>query len=119
MKTTWEPPKLPSEEFLPPVWRYNDVVGPLFAEFRGRFPLFAHTENSLQHSLGIFLSYAYRTALEQMEKLRPEPLTREEWLAAPPARKEENLRWQRNLKYLRQRNAYFVGLITPHREVGR
>ena len=111
--------KLPSENFLPPVERYNATVGPLFAEFRGRFPLCEHNEHGLQHSLGIFLSCVYGIATEQMMRLQPEPLTKEQWLAAPPALKAEHLLWQRNLKYLKQRNAYFLSLIVPHREVGR
>jgi len=114
---TWEPPKLPSEEFLLPVHKYNDAVGPLFAEFKGRFPMHDHNENSLQHSLGIFLTAVYTHAMEQMEKLRPEQLTREQWAVAPTELKAEHIHWQRNLRYLRQRNDYFVGLITPRRHV--
>ena len=103
---------LPSEEHLLPVERYNLAVGPLFAEFRGRFPLDDHSECGLQRSLGIFLSNCYHTALDGMEKLRPPQLSREQWNLASPETKAEHMRWQRNLKYLRQRNGYFVGLIT-------
>lgn len=113
--------KLPSEEFLLPVQRYNDAVGPMFGEFRGRFPLDDHTEHGLSHSLGIFLSYVYHAAMEQMEKLRPEPLTREQWNATPPEIKAEHMHWQRNLRYLKQRNYYFLKMLSPNsdREAGR
>jgi hypothetical protein len=105
--------KLPSEEFMLPVERYNLAVGPMFGEFRGRFPLNEHSECGLKRSLGIFLENCFRTALEQMEKLRPTPqLSREQWNLASPETKAEHLHWQRNLKYLRQRNGYFVSLIT-------
>jgi hypothetical protein len=106
--------KLASEEFLSPVQRYNDAVGPMFAEFRGRFPLDEHTEHRLSHSLGIFLSCVYILAMERMEKLRPEPLPREQWMVAPPEVKAEHIHWQRNLKYLKQRNYYFLKLLSPH-----
>jgi hypothetical protein len=112
-----EPLKLPSEEFLLPVHKYNDAVGPLFAEFKGRFPMLDHSENSLQHSLGIFLTAVYTRAMEQMKELQPVPLTREEWMAAPTELKAQHIHWQRNLKYLKQRNDYFVNLITPRRHV--
>jgi len=111
--------KLPSEEFLIPVERFNHAVGPLFAEFKGRFPLCDHNERSLQHSLGIFLNCVYRTAMEDMEKLRPTQLTREQWNHASPETKAEHMHWQRNLQYLRQRLSYFQSLLMPHREVGR
>jgi hypothetical protein len=103
---------LPSEEFLLPVTRYNQAVGPMFAEFRGRFPLSKHSECGLQRSLGIFLDSCFRTALKQMERLRPAQLSREEWNLALPETKAGHMLWQRNLRYLRQRNAYFVSLIT-------
>jgi hypothetical protein len=103
---------LPSEEHLLPVERFNLAVGPLFAEFRHRFPLDEHSECGLKRSLGIFLSNCFRTASEQMERLRPEQLTREQWNLASPETKAEHMLWQRNFKYLRQRNGYFVGLIT-------
>jgi|SRR5271154_4634069 len=112
---TWEPPNLPSEEFLLPVHRYNNAVGPMFAEFRGRFPLRDHNEHGLQHSLGIFLTCVYGIAMEQMEKLRPVQLTREEWMVASDSLKAEHIHWQRNLRYLKQRNTYFLSLIIPHR----
>jgi hypothetical protein len=113
----WEPPKLPAEEFMLPVQKFNDAVGPLFAEFKGRFPLVKHTEHGLQHSLGIFLTAVYNSAIEQMQKLQPERLTREQWLVAPPELKADHLRWQSNLRYLKQRNTYFLSLIIPHREI--
>jgi hypothetical protein len=113
----WEPPKLPSEDFLLPVRRFNDACGPLFAEFRGRFPLVKHTEHGLQHSLGIFLSYVYDTAIAEMQKIMPEKLTREEWLVASEEVKAVHLHWQSNLRYLKQRNTYFLSLIIPHREI--
>jgi len=108
--------KLPSEEFLLPVNRYNDTVGPLFAEFKGRFPLCKHSEQSLQHSLGIFLTCVYKIATEEMQKIMPTRLTNEEWAAASPELKAEHLRWQANLGYLKQRNTYFLGFIIPHRD---
>jgi hypothetical protein len=102
---------LPSEEHLLPVERFNLAVGPLFAEFRGRFPLDDHSECMLKRSLGIFLESCYRTALEGMEKLRPEPLSRAEWNLASPETKARHMHWQRNLQYLRQRIAYYGGLL--------
>jgi hypothetical protein len=102
---------LPSEEFLLPLHKFNHAVGPLFAEFRGRFPLNQHTENSLNHSLGRFLTYAYTAAMEEMEKLRPVPLSREQWMVAPPDLKEQHMHWQRNRSYLRKRFAYFQDLL--------
>lgn len=112
---------LPSEEHLLPVERFNLAVGPLFAEFKSRFPLDAHTECGLQRSLGIFLSNCFNTALQGMEKLRPVQLTRAEWNDASPETKSEHMLWQTNLRYLRQRNGYFVSLITrskPRRSRG-
>ena len=109
--------KLPSEEFLPPVAKFNDTVGPLFAEFRRRFPLDEHSEHGLARSLGIFLNFVYRESVEQLEKLRPKPeLSREQWLAASPETKREHMLWQSNLRYLGQRNAYFAGLLAPQRK---
>src|SRR5271155_5181338 len=96
--------KLPSEEFLPPVEKFNDTVGPLFAEFKNRFPLNEHSESGLSRSLGIFLNFTYHHAMEQLELLRPEPMSKEQWLTASPETKRAYINWQSNLKYLRQRN---------------
>jgi hypothetical protein len=90
--------KLPSEEFLLPVMKFNDAVGPLFSEFRDRFPL----------NEGIFLAHCFITATDAMMKLRPTPLSKEEWMVAPPELKQEHLQWQRNLAYLRKRNFDFM-----------
>jgi hypothetical protein len=99
---------LPSEEFLLPVERYNLAVGPMFAEFK--FPL-DENKSGLIRSLGIFLDQCFRNAMTAMDALRPEPLTKEQWLAAPPEEKERHLHWQRNLGYLRDRNKHFVALL--------
>ena len=97
-------PKLPSEDFLPPVERFNDTVGPIFAEFKSRFPLNEHTESGLSRSLGIFLHFAYQYAMEQLELLRPEVMSREQWMVASPESKRVYMNWQSNLRYLKQRN---------------
>jgi len=96
--------KLPSEEFLLPVMKFNDAIGPLFGEFRNRFPLNEHHESGLRRSLGIFLAHCFVTAADGLMKLRPQPLSKEEWLVASPETKHEHLLWQRNLAYLRKRN---------------
>ena len=96
--------KLPAEEHLLPIMKFNDAVGPLFAEFRGRFPLNEHKESGLRRSLGIFLAHCFVTATTNLEKLRPKPLNKEEWAVATPEVKREHLVWQRNLAYLRKRN---------------
>ena len=108
---------LPSEEFLLPVQKFNDTVGPLFAALHGKFPLNDHHESGLQRSLGIFLNFAFRDAVEQLMKLRPgRPLTRDEWIVAPQEEKLKHLHWQSNLRYLKQRNKHFASLFAPHRE---
>ena len=103
---------LPSEEFLLPIQKFNDTVGPLFAALHDRFPLDDHHESGLQRSLGIFLNFAYRTAVDQLMKLRPEPLTREQWLVSTPEEKRTHLHWQSNLRYLKQRTHAFTKLLS-------
>lgn len=100
--------KLPSEEFLPPIMKFNDAVGPLFAEFYSRFPLSEHKECGLRRSLGIFLAQCYETAMNNLMRLRPEPLSKEQWLASSLDTKQEHIRWQRNLAYLRKRHFDFM-----------
>lgn len=104
---------LPCEEFLLPIQKFNDIVGPLFAALHGRFPLDDHKESGLQRSLGVFLNFAFQTAVSQLEKIRPEPLSREDWSRATPEIKATHLKWQSNLRYLKQRNLYFMKMLAP------
>ncbi len=96
-----KPIKLPSEEFLPPVTRFNATVGPLFSELKERFPLDEHHESGLARSLGVFLGYCFKKARTDLETIKPTPLIREEWLVASKETKRPYLHWQSNLKYLR------------------
>lgn len=105
------PVKLAAEEFFPAVQKFNDTVGPLFAELKSRFPLDEHHESGLARSLGIFLGYCFRTANDALMKIRPEPLSRDAWIVASPETKHVHLHWQSNFKYLKQRNRYYVELM--------
>jgi hypothetical protein len=106
--------KLPSEEFLPPVTKFNDTVGPLFAELHHLFPLNEHRYSGLSRSLGIFLNYVFTESMQQLEALRPAQLSREEWTTASKEMKQTHLKWQSNLTYLKQRNAHFVKMLAPN-----
>ncbi len=110
-----KPVKLAAEDFLLPVQKFNDSVGPLFAELRARLPLRdEHTDSPLSRSLGIFLSHCYRDAVAGLETSRPPIMLREEWNVASDEVKRHHLHWQTNLKYLKQRNRHFVELIGLH-----
>jgi len=104
--------KLPSEEMLPPVMRFNDVVGPLFAELKGRFPLDdEHTDAGLARSLGVFLDRCFVQASQRLEEIKPTSMTNEEWAIASEEAKHPHLHWQTNMKYLKQRRRYYVDLM--------
>jgi hypothetical protein len=105
--------KLASEEFLPPVAKFNDTVGPLFAELRSRFPLDEHRDSGLARSLGIFLHYVFADSLQQLLALRPTPLSREDWMIASEETKQVHMKWQSNLKYLKQRLAHYAKMCNP------
>ena len=106
------PIKLPSEQFLLPIMRFNDVVGPLFSELRDRFPLKdEHTDAGIARSLGVFLEQCFVHAMQRMEEIKPASLTNEEWSVASEEAKRPHLHWQANFKYLKQRRRYFVDLM--------
>jgi|SRR5271157_491737 len=109
--------KLAAEDFLLPVSKFNDSVGPLFAALRIKLPLRCeHTDSGLSRSLGIFLSHCYADAIVGLEAILPggRRLSREEWDGAADEIKRQHLHWQANLKYLKQRNRHFVELIGLH-----
>jgi hypothetical protein len=106
--------KLPAEEFLTPINRFNEVVGPLFNDFRdrGRFPLKdEHTDAGLARSLGVFLESCFVKAVAGLEKINPVPMTNEQWAVASEEAKHPHLHWQANLKYLKQRRRYYADLM--------
>ena len=105
--------KLASEEFLPPVTKFNDTVGPLFAELHHLFPLDEHRYSGLSRSLGIFLNYVFTEAMQQLDALRPTQLSKEEWTTASDETKQVHLKWQSNLTYLKQRNTHYVKMLAP------
>jgi hypothetical protein len=105
------PVRLAAEDFFPAVQKFNDTVGPLFSELKGRFPLDEHSDSGLNRSLGIFLSYCFRTAIDSLMSIRPDPLSREAWLTATQEIRNQHLLWQSNLKYLRQRNFHYVVML--------
>ena len=106
------PIKLPAEQFLSPIMRFNDVVGPLFSELKDRFPLDdEHTDAGLARSLGVFLERCFVQATQRLEEIRPVSLTNEEWQIASEEVKRPHLHWQANFKYLKQRRRYFVDLM--------
>lgn len=109
--------KLPSEEFLLPVSKFNDAVGPLFAALHNKFPLDDHYESGLLRSLGIFLNFCFERALNELQTLRPEPISREQWIISTPEEKAPHLKWQSNLLYLKHRNAHFTRLMRPVVEI--
>lgn len=111
-----KPIKLAAEDFLLPVNKFNDSVGPIFAALRTRLPLRdGHTGSGLARSLGIFLAQCYEKAIVGLDAVRPGlPMSREEWIAAPEGLKRSHLHWQMNLKYLQQRNNHFIELIGLH-----
>lgn len=105
-------PKLAAEDFLQPIERFNYVVGPLFAELKHRFPLDdEHTDCGLARSLGVFLEHCFVTAVTGLERLKPTPMTNDEWMVATEEQKQPHLHWQRNLKYLKHRRKHFVDLM--------
>jgi len=82
------------------------------SELRKRFPLDEHHESGLARSLGIFLGYCFRKAMADLQTLKPAPdLSREEWMIASEETKRPHLLWQSNLKYLKQRNRYYVEMV--------
>jgi hypothetical protein len=105
---------LASEEFLPPLIKFNDIVGPLFAALAKRFPLDEHTESGLSRSLGVFLNFCFVEAVEHLIQLRPAPLVKEEWMTASEETKQVHLKWQSNLIYLKSRNVHFMKLLAPN-----
>jgi hypothetical protein len=106
------PIKLPSEQFLLPVMRFNDVVGPLFSELKDRFPLKdEHTDAGIARSLGVFLEQCFVHAVQRMEEIKPISLTNDEWSVASEEIKRPHLHWQANFKYLKQRRRHFVDLM--------
>jgi hypothetical protein len=106
------PIKLPAEQFLLPVMRFNDVVGPLFNELRPRFPLSdEHTDAGLARSLGVFLEQCFVHAVQRMEEIRPASLTNEEWQVASEEVKRPHLHWQANLKYLKHRRHHYADMM--------
>jgi len=105
-------PKLAAEQHLPPIQRFNYVVGPLFAELRDRFPLDdEHTDCGLARSLGVFLEACFVKAVDAMEAIKPAAMTNDEWQAASEEEKQPHLHWQRNLLYLKSRRKHFVDLM--------
>jgi hypothetical protein len=107
-------PKLPSEEFFPPLIKFNDIVGPLFAALMTRFPLDEHTESGLSRSLGVFLNFCFVEAMGNLMTLRPTPLSKEDWATASEETKQVHLKWQSNLHYLKTRNTHFMKLLAPN-----
>jgi len=82
------------------------------SELRSRFPLDEHHESGLARSLGVFLGYCYGKVVADLEAIKPSPvLTREEWDVASEEIKRVHLRWQSNLKYIKQRNRHYVEMV--------
>jgi len=86
-------PKAP-DPILPPVARFNDIVGPLLKNCR--IPTDPHRDGSLQRSLSWFIDMAYQTAKRHLEEYEVPYEQRRE-------REAESVLYIDNLRYLRRR----------------
>jgi hypothetical protein len=91
--------RLATEDFLRPVEKFNDIIGPLFKTVK--FPLDRHYQGTLVKALTWCLTACFHDAKAALEKLQP----------SKAASRAEQINWQNNLQYLRQRYNHFLEML--------